>query len=187
MLNDFEENLIINEKNLPRSINAIFKEFEDTDVIQVETEFEMSTTSKEEASIKSIKSFDFEHFGSINRLRIISHNKLFDKSAKMESFNANSCVPDLIELPLEIVGLKETGTGNTVRGLPDQIHQGLEGIQDQNFQKRARNGSDQISSPQILRRSARLLQKAADSGISMTDAQVRPVMEVPELILAQGT
>ena len=96
MLNDFEENLIINEKNLPRSINAIFKEFEDTDVIQVETEFEMSTTSKEEASIKSVKAFDFEHFGSNNRLRIISHNKLFDRSSEMESCNAKIRVPDFI-------------------------------------------------------------------------------------------
>ena len=94
MLNDFEENLIINEPNPPRSINEIVNDFEDSDVIQLESEYELSTTSKEEASIKSIKSFDFEHFGLINRLRIISHNKLFDKSAKMESFNANSCVPD---------------------------------------------------------------------------------------------
>ena len=64
----------------------------------------MSTTSnKEEASMKSIKSLDIEQVGSNNQLRIISHNKLFDKSAEMESFNVNSRVPDLIELPLDIV------------------------------------------------------------------------------------
>ena len=136
MLNDFEENLIINEQNLPRSINEFVNDFEDSDVIQLESEFELSTTLKEEASIKSIKSFDFEHFGLINRLRIISHNKLFDKSAEMESFNVNSRVPDLIELPSEIVGLKDKGTGSRVRGLPDQVHQGLEAFSEQMFQKR---------------------------------------------------
>ena len=83
-----------------------------------------STTSKEEPSIKSVKSFNNECVGSIIRLSINSDNKLFDESAKMESFKADSCVPDLIELPLEIVGLKETGTGNTVRELPDQVPQG---------------------------------------------------------------
>ena len=64
----------------------------------------MPTTSKEEASIKSIKSFDFEHFGSNNRLRIISHNKLFDRSSEMESYNVKTCVPELIELSPERVG-----------------------------------------------------------------------------------
>ena len=66
MQNDFEDNLIINEQNLPRSINVILKEFEDPDVVQLKTEFEKSTTSKEEASIKSIKSFDYECVGSVS-------------------------------------------------------------------------------------------------------------------------
>ena len=105
MLNDFEENLIINEHNLPRSINAIFKEFEDTDVIQVETEFEMSTTSKKEASIKSIKSFNYECVGSINRLSINSDNKFFDRSSEMEIYNVNTCVPELFEFSSEEVEL----------------------------------------------------------------------------------
>ena len=63
MLNDFEDNLIINEQNLPRSINVILKNVENHDVVQPETEFEKSTTSKKEASIKSIKSFDYECVG----------------------------------------------------------------------------------------------------------------------------
>jgi len=60
MLNDFEEKLIINEKDLPRTINVIVKNFKKSDVIQFETELELTTTSKDGASIQSIKSFDFE-------------------------------------------------------------------------------------------------------------------------------
>ena len=101
MLNDFEEHLIINEPNPPRSINEIVNDFEDSDVIQLESEYELSTTSKEEASIKSIKSFDFEHFGLIIRLRIISHNKLFDRSTEMENYNVKTCIPELIKLSPE--------------------------------------------------------------------------------------
>ena len=60
MLNDFEENLIINEKDLPRTIDVIVKNFKKSDVIQFEIELELTTTSKDGASIQSIKSFDFE-------------------------------------------------------------------------------------------------------------------------------
>ena len=73
------------------------------------------------------------------------------------------------------------------RGSPDRLHAGLEVIQDQNFRKRNRNASDQFSSTQILRRSPRLLQKAADSEVVVRDAQVGPVMEVPSSISAQET
>ena len=186
MLDDFEENLINNEHNLPRSINVILKNFENPDVIQLETEFEMSTTSKEEASIKSVKSFDFEHFGSNNRLRIISHNKLFNRSSEMESCNVKTCVPEFIELSPARVGLMAAGMEITERGSPDQVHTGSEVIKDQNFRKRDRNASDQFSSPPTLRRSARLLQKAADSVILMRNVSVGPLMEVPSLISAQG-
>ena len=47
MLNDFEENLIMNEKDQPRSINVIMKNFENPDVIQFETELEPSTSNNE--------------------------------------------------------------------------------------------------------------------------------------------
>ena len=39
MLNDFEQNLIINEQDLPRSINKFVNDFEDSDVIQLDSEF----------------------------------------------------------------------------------------------------------------------------------------------------
>ena len=74
-----------------------------------------------------------------------------------------------------------------MRGLPDQVHQGLEAFSEQMFQKRARNGSDQFSTTPTLRRSPRLLQKAADSVIVMRNVQVGPLMEVPSLIFSQGT
>ena len=75
----------------------------------------------------------------------------------------------------------------TERGSPHQVvHTGLEVIKDQNFRKRDRNASDQFSSPPTLRRSARLLQKAADSVILMRNVSVGPLIEVPSLISAQG-
>ena len=98
----------------------------------------------------------------------------------------NSRVPELIELPSEIVGFKDEGEGSRVRGLPDQVHQGLEAFSEQRFQKRASNGSDQFSSPPIFRRSLRLLQKAEDSVIVIRNDQVGLVMEVPSSMCSQG-
>jgi len=107
MLNDFEANLIINEHDLPRSINEFVDDFEDSDVIHLETESDQSTTSKDGESIKLIKSFDFEDVRPDIRLKINSHIKLFNSGAAMESFNVESRVPELIEFSSELVGVKD--------------------------------------------------------------------------------
>ena len=85
----------------------------------------MPTTSKEEASIKSIKSFDFEQVGAINRLRIISHNKLFDRSTEMENYNVKTWVPELLELSSEQVGLMPEGMQMVEREPSNRLHRGL--------------------------------------------------------------
>ena len=187
MLNDFEDNLFINEKNLPRSINVIVKEFEDSDVVQPETEFEKSTTSKEEPSIKSVKSFNNECVGSIIRLSINSDNKFFDRSSAMASYNVNTCVPELFEFSSEEVELMPEVMEMVERDPSDQLHGGSEMTCDQNLPKRARIDPVQFSSPPNLRRSARLRQKEANSEILMNNAQVGLVMAVPASISAPGT
>jgi len=105
----------------------------------------------------------------------------------MATVNCDSRGSELVMLNTEEVGLTAEGLEIKERGSPNQFHRGLEVICDQNLPKRARIGSVQFSSPPTLRRSARLRQKAADFGISMTDAQVVPIMEVLVLIPAQGT
>ena len=64
----------------------------------------------------------------------------------------------------------------------NRLQRGLEIISDQIRQKRARNGSDQISTPPTLRSSARLNQQPADSEILMKNAQVGSIMEVPSIV-----
>ena len=187
MLNDFEDNLFINEKNLPRSINVIVKEFEDSDVVQPETEFEKSTTSKEEPSIKSVKSFNNECVGSIIRLSINLDNKFFDRSSAMASCNVNTCVPELFEFSSEEVALMPEVMEMVERDPSDQLHGGSEMNCDQNLLKRARIDSVQFSSSPTLRRSARLLQKATDTEILRAEAQKGSVREVPALISVQET
>ena len=85
----------------------------------------------------------------------------------MESFNVESRVPESIEFSSEVVGVKDEGVESRERGLPDQVHPGLEAISEQNFRKRIRNGYDQFSLHSTLRRSPRLLQSAANSTIVM--------------------
>ena len=76
MLNNFEENLIINEKDIPRNINVFVENFERTDVIQLNTELQLIKTSKDGASIKFDKSIDFEDISrSNNQLKITSQIK----------------------------------------------------------------------------------------------------------------
>ena len=187
MQNDFEDNLIINEQNLPRSINVILKEFEDPDVVQLKTEFEKSTTSKEEASIKSIKSFDYECVGSIHRLEINSHINLFYSSEEITSLQVQSRVQESIVNFNEDSGYEEEAVGIRERGYSNQLHGGSEVICDQNLTKRARIASVPFSSSPTLRRSARLLQKVADSEILMRNGSMGHLMEVPPLISSQGT
>jgi len=115
------------------------------------------------------------------RLKMGSHIKLFSSS------DGDSRGSELIMLTTDEVGFTAEGMEITDRGASDQVHTGLEVIGDQNFQKRDRNALDQFSSPSILRRSPRLLQKAADSEVVMRNGQVGPLMEVPSSISAQET
>ena len=73
------------------------------------------------------------------------------------------------------------------RGLPDQVHPGLEAISEQNFRKRIRNGYDQFSLHSTLRRSPRLLQSAANSTIVMEDVKLGQIMESPSVLLTKRT
>ena len=52
------------------------KSFEDSDLIQIETEVELAATSKDGASIKLAKSFNFEDVRSYNLLKINLQIKL---------------------------------------------------------------------------------------------------------------
>ena len=104
----------------------------------------------------------------------------------MASFHVESRVQELIARSTKEVGYKEEGVGISARGLQDQVHQGLEEISEQNFRKRARNGSDHFFTLPILRRSPRLHQEAADSAIVLEDVRFGQIMEAPSVKCSQG-
>ena len=85
--------------------------FERTDVIQLNTELQLIKTSKDGASIKLAKSFNFEDVRSYNLLNIILQIKLFDRIGEMANLQVQPQVQESIAQSTEAVGYQREATG----------------------------------------------------------------------------